>query len=215
MGVRIVKGDRHQWTVLALAICTGMLHGGLGAASRAAENIQVEVGPASRTFSVAELSDYAQTGTVSRQLQYYFDQLGDEAIGVLTDVLTYPIEVNFVPFAKFLRSPGGECLLDKMAQFVQPDIATLSGSQSLRAALVNAASPDGKMNAIEVLEKYPTSTIQIDQNALQGEGDRFAELEDDIYTLFEDADIDEDTLTLTEIDYDMLAERALEPCEKL
>ncbi|MEO1134241.1 MAG: alpha/beta hydrolase [Cyanobacteria bacterium J06639_1] len=202
MGVRGTMGDR--WKVAGLALVVGL---GLGSASHAAENILVEVGPASRTFSVDELAAYARTGESSRQLQYYFDQLDAETLEGITEALNYPIEVDFVQFAKFLRSPGGECVLEEIAQFVTPDIDSLSGSKALRAALVNAASPDGKMSAIEILEKYPASTIQVDQNALQGEGDRYAELQEDINTLLQDAGIEEGK-SLADVDYDVLAEGA-------
>lgn len=209
-----MTGDRLTLAAVVLAASLGMVSFLGGTTGQAAENIQVEVGPASRTFAVKELANFGRTGTVSRQLQYYFDQLEPEAIEGISAALNYPVQVKFVPFAKFLRSPGGECLLEKVAEFVQPDIAALSGSKSLRAAFVNASSPDGKFDAIEVLEKYPTSTIQIDQNALQGEGDRLAALEDDINALLQKAGIAEDK-PLTDIDYDALAEGALDLCEKL
>jgi hypothetical protein len=81
--------------------------------------------------------------------------------------LTESIAVDLVEFDQALRSQIGEDLLFVAGQVIhnRPRVATIT---SLRGALITA-SEDGEMNALEVLQQYPTSEVMIDLERLFSE----------------------------------------------
>jgi hypothetical protein len=95
----------------------------------------------------------------------------------LRQTLTNEVEVNPIFLSHFLNSKPGEILLDQMSEVIRTPTGKAS-RQSLRAALVSSALPDGDITLIEVLENYPTEEVHVD-------GDRLAELYDRLHQFIE------------------------------
>jgi hypothetical protein len=64
-----------------------------------------------------------------------------------------------------LNNPVGETMLDQVSQVIHTPTNRAS-RESLRAALVSSALPDGQITLIETLENYPTSEVHVEGNRL-------------------------------------------------
>lgn len=154
----------------------------LTAPSFAAEAIQVRLGPASRSLSVDALATYAETGRATENLGYYLNRIGDRQAATLRDALNYEVPLNFVPFARFTRSRLGTGILDETAGVIRPATPVVDGTQALRAALVTSTS-DGSFTLLELLQKYPSSTIVIRSGDVRDRVDGIQNIGDDLQLL--------------------------------
>ena len=133
----------------------------------AAESVVLKYSFLRETISVPELSTFTETGELSPSLRAYLKMANKEP-NDLGELLTKEIEVEPILLSKLLNSFPGELLLDQLSEVIRTPTGKAS-RQSLRAALVSSALPDGDITLIEVLENYPTSEVHV-------EGDRLAEV---------------------------------------
>ena len=119
------------------------------------------------TVSVAELTTFAETGELSRSLRAYLRMAGKEP-AELRRTLTQEVQVNPTRLYRVLNTAPGEFLLDQASQVIHTP-SNRANRQSLRAALVGSALPNGKITLIETLQKYPTPEVHV-------EGDRLVEV---------------------------------------
>jgi Alpha/beta hydrolase of unknown function (DUF1400) len=135
--------------------------------AKAAEYVVLKYSILHESISVSELSDFAKTGEPSRSLRAYL-RMANKEPDELRTALTKEVKVNPTVASKVLNSLPGEFLLDGLSDIIRTPSGKAS-RQSLRAALVKSALPDGDIKLIEVLENYPTSEVHI-------EGDRLVEV---------------------------------------
>ena len=128
---------------------------------QSAEEVRLVYGAAERSIPVESLANFANQGELDSDLEPYMRGLSDTEIADVRDALNYRINVNFSPFAKFLSTDLGSAILSEMTAIVSPQSPSVDGVQALRASL-NTASQDGHFSVLDLIEKYPTSSVDID-----------------------------------------------------
>ncbi|MGK7910655.1 MAG: alpha/beta hydrolase [Synechococcus sp.] len=162
-----MRCNRSAFALIAAAIAS--LTAG---SAQAAEELIITAGPATRSVQIDELAAYAATGETSRQLQVYFDEyVGEEGAKGIRKALNLTLQVDFVPFTRYLRSEGGSCFLGQVSRMLRPATSNIDATQALRAGLINSAAPDGNLTLIEFFQTYPNRQIYIDQEQLSGSGE--------------------------------------------
>lgn len=132
--------------------------------AEAAEKLVVNYRIFSHGIPVSELRHLANTGEASRAIQFYL-RLGNRNPEELQRILTDPVAVNGTDLYQILESPLANIALDEVSQVIHSP-NNLSNRESLKAALVGAALPDGQIRLIDVLEKYPTSEVHLNGERL-------------------------------------------------
>ena len=209
---------------------------GLGMGSGlAAEEIVFRWQAASRSLLVTDLETYAATGEPSRQLQSYFDLYSNSrGLNAMRPILNQTMQVDFVSFERYLRSDAGDCMLGHMATLLKPTPSSTAGKVSLRAALVNAAAPDGNFNLLEIMTEYPTAQMHLDLDQMFRANHHEQTIKDDLEEFWQKAGfpqeqlqqleaqifsegsaINQQPLNLTNIDYSVLSDVSRRICEKL
>lgn len=149
--------------VASLGLSCGFSYG-VNYPAAAAERLVVRYRIFSQSVAISELRTLADTGQVSRSIQFYLT-LGNRQPEELRQILTRPIPVNGNDLYQILNSPVGSVALDEASQVIHtPD--NQSNRESLNAALVGAALPDGQIRLIDVLEKYPTNEVHLNGEKL-------------------------------------------------
>jgi hypothetical protein len=119
------------------------------------------------TVSVPELTTFAETGELSSSLRAYLRMASREP-EELRRTLTQEVQVDPILLYRVLNSAPGELLLDRVSQVIHTP-TNRANRQSLRAALVSSALPDGNITLIETLQNYPTPEVHV-------EGERLVEV---------------------------------------
>ena len=154
----------NKWFISALGLLTILAWGGR---VEAAQSVIFNYRFFRESISVSELSTFAETGELSSSLKTYLRMANTEP-DQLQRALTREIEVDPILLSKVLNSLPGEVLLDQVSDVIRTPTGSAS-RQSLRAALLNSALPDGLITLMEVFENYPTTDVHI-------EGDRLVEI---------------------------------------
>ncbi len=132
----------------------------------AAERVVLKYRTYERSISVNELSDLAETGTVSPALRAHL-RLAGERPQTLRQALNQEVEVNQVFLDRALNSPLGNVAVDEVSKSIHTR-SRRGDRQAMRAALVLSAEGDNRIQLIEVIENYPTEAVYV-------EGDRLME----------------------------------------
>lgn len=152
-----------------------------GHSAIAADAIVFRYGAFSETFSVQELSDFAQTGKQSSTISYYFRRTNQNPEAVRT-ALTRQIPANVVTLDRILNSPIGNVALDRIGRTIETPV-NADNRQALRAALVLSASDDNRVSLLEVFQRYPTQQLNVDGRELINTYTQISELSDRIRSL--------------------------------
>jgi len=150
--------------ILALSLSLNLSFGWFIPKVEAAEKLVVNYRIFSHGIPVSELRHLADTGEASRAIQFYL-RLANRNPQELQQILTDPVAVNGTDLYQILESPLGNIALDEVSQVIHSP-NNLSNRESLKAALVGAALPDGQIRLIDVLEKYPTSEVHLNGERL-------------------------------------------------
>lgn len=152
----------------ALVASTGVFLGNNGVfempVANAAERVVLRYRIFRQSLSVAELTQFAETGELSRSLRSNLARAGQDPATVRR-YLTEPVRVNPVFLDRVLNSPIGNAFLDEISQVIHTP-SRRADRQALRAALVLSAR-DGQFSLIEVLQNYPTREVQVDGDRLE------------------------------------------------
>ncbi|MGK7912531.1 MAG: alpha/beta hydrolase [Synechococcus sp.] len=132
----------------------------------AADEVTISTNVGSRTVDRADLEHYARTGEAEGTLRYFTANLSNDQQRVVRRSLRRPIDVDFLPFSKFVRSELGTAAISGLADGIEPGSPNVESEQALRAALVGAAS-DGSLSILDLLAAYPTSEVVLDWPDLQ------------------------------------------------
>ncbi|MBW4560227.1 MAG: alpha/beta hydrolase [Mojavia pulchra JT2-VF2] len=131
----------------------------------AAERVVLKYSVFRESFSVEELSTFAQTGKLSPSLGVSL-ALARQNPKAIRQYLTEPVKVNPVFLDRVLNTQIGNVILDQMSQVIHTP-SRRADRQALRAALVLSASQDGQVSLIEIIENYPTTEVEVDGDRLE------------------------------------------------
>ncbi len=147
---------------------------------RSAETIYLDYGPLGRSLPTTSLEAFAQTGTIDPALAPYLQNLSPEALQQFQRILQTPLSAlgashsesssltpsdlemlsDPVVLSQWLYSPIGEIVLGTFGSLIQTE-AHLSGQQSLRAAMILAASDPEGLSLINVIRFYPIRGLRV------------------------------------------------------
>ena len=158
--MKLFSSIRYGLAGLIIAVSTSVC----GHSAIAAETIVFRYGAIGETFSVQELTEFAQTGKQSSTISYYLRRTKQSPEAVRS-ALSREIPVRLITLDRVLNSPAGDLALDRIGRTIQTP-ANASNRQALRAALVLSASGDDRISLIEVFQNYPTSQLNVDGKEL-------------------------------------------------
>lgn len=154
------SGPWLSW-LLGLSMAT-LLSGGFSSQAVAAERIFFTFGPLGRSIPIGDLRDFADNGTLTRQLRWYLNFAGVEP-EALRQVLTREVGLNLKLVDRIGNSIPGEYVLFQVGQVVHTKSRIDSVQiKALRSALVLSAADDGQISLLEFLERYPTPEVYVD-----------------------------------------------------
>lgn len=152
---------RRNSLLLVLAILLVIL--GINSSIIAAERIYATFSAIERSISVTALEKYAEDGIINKELAFYQQYLPTKQFQELQGVLLTPVKVSPDVASQFLYTPEGEFLLHRLAQVIQPESRQAQrGFHALRSALISATAEPGGLTLLNLLRKYPYSSIHID-----------------------------------------------------
>jgi len=136
---------------------------GINDSVMAAEQIRASYSALELSLPVITLEKYAKLGIVDHNLAVYQHYLPQEELAKLRKILLQPVKINSAVAAQFLSTQQGEFILRRLAQLMtlkspQPE----SEISSLRSALIAASGEPEGLTLLNLLRKYPQSSIHID-----------------------------------------------------
>ena len=152
-----------------------------GHSAIAADAIVFRYGAFSETFSVQELTEFAQTGQQSSTIRYYLRRTNQNPEAVRA-ALNREIPVRVTTLDLILNSPVGDVALDRLSRTIQTPVNT-SNRQALRAALILSASTGNRLSLLEVFQNYPTRQLYVDGRELISTYTQISELAQRIQNL--------------------------------
>ncbi|MBN3910921.1 MAG: alpha/beta hydrolase [Nostoc sp. NMS1] len=148
---------------LLLVLSTLLPTFGISNSVLAAERIYASYSALELSISVNTLENYAKTGVINEDLAAYQQYLPLQELPELRRILLNRVKVSPVVLSQLLYTPQGEFLLHRLAQVIvnkssQPE----PGFGTLRSALISASAESGGLTLLNVLRKYPSSSIRLD-----------------------------------------------------
>ncbi|MEN9210471.1 MAG: alpha/beta hydrolase, partial [Thermostichus sp. DG02_2_bins_29] len=114
------------------------------------------------SLPVGDLAQFAENGTVSRQLNFYLRRLTPEQQRALADLLTRDFKLNQVTVSQFTYSSIGEDLLQRLTLVLHSAGEGEAEFYALRAALILAAGDPEGFTLVNILRHYPLEKLWID-----------------------------------------------------
>ncbi|MFW9261413.1 hypothetical protein A4S05_10700 [Nostoc sp. KVJ20] len=127
----------------------------------AAERIYASYSALELSISVTTLENYAKTGVINEDLAGYQQYLPLQQLQELRRILLNRVKVSPVVVSQLLYTPQGEFLLHRLAQVIKTNQSE-PGFGALRSALILASAESGGLTLLNVLRKYPSSSIRLD-----------------------------------------------------
>lgn len=127
----------------------------------AAEQIYASYSALELSISVATLENYAKTGVINEDLAAYQQYLPLQQLQELRQILLNRVKVSPVVVSQLLYTPQGEFLLQRLARVIKSSHPE-PGFNTLRSALILASAESGGLTLLNVLRKYPASSIRLD-----------------------------------------------------
>lgn len=126
----------------------------------AAERVVFQYRGLERSIAVADLTTLAETGQAPRSLRPFL-RLANQEPTKVQETLSRSIPMSPMLLDRVLNSPIGSLLLDEVTPIIHTPGNTAS-RQALRSALVLSAADDHSVSLIEVLQNYPTQSVEVD-----------------------------------------------------
>ncbi|MER3491495.1 MAG: hypothetical protein C4323_03655 [Mastigocladus sp. ERB_26_2] len=152
---------KKNWLLLVLS--TVLPTFGLSQSALTAERIYGSYSAIERSVSVTALENFATKGIVDEELAVYTQFLKPEQLQELRQALVSPVKVHPVAVSQFLYTPQGEFLLQRLTEVIKTESRQPNpGFHALRSALILAANEPGGLTLLNLVRKYPNSSIHID-----------------------------------------------------
>lgn len=155
-------GKQLNWLGLILGCCGWLIPTtGISNSTLAAERIYASYAALERSIPVDALETYAKEGKLVDKLGLYIKYLNPQQQAQLRRVLLARVDLDVVATSQFFYTPLGEALLERLGQVIQTE-SRQPGFYALRSALILAAADPEGLTLLNVLRKFPTSSIRID-----------------------------------------------------
>ncbi|MBW4563408.1 MAG: alpha/beta hydrolase [Mojavia pulchra JT2-VF2] len=129
----------------------------------AAERIYGSYSALKLSISVTSLENYAKNGVIDDNLAVYQRYLPPKQLEELRRILLTPVKVSPVVVSQFLYTPQGEFLLRRLAETIKTKTHQPQQEfQTLRSAFISASAEPGGLTLLNLLRKYPSSSINLD-----------------------------------------------------
>lgn len=152
---RLGSASIGQWLQRAgLAIVFSL---GLCAPALAADRLTVRVGPFRQAVAIADLENFADTGTLPPTLEPYSTLLNDDVQLALSSRMRLDPGVADKLVDELIQSSAGERLLNVL-QMIIPG----STGDELKATLIEAAKEPTGLSVIGFLKAYPKTNLTVD-----------------------------------------------------
>ncbi len=151
---------RHLNKIL-LGLGTGLLC--FSNSAIAAESILLTYDNEKLNITISELQSFARTGDLTPQMESFFNttkQVPTVWSNLITDEVKVP---QFIE--SFLESPRGRFILHRIETVVFH--LNEKSEQEIDTALIDSMEDDDRISIIELVEKYPESTVTINLNGLE------------------------------------------------
>ncbi|KOP27434.1 hypothetical protein AMR41_05425 [Hapalosiphon sp. MRB220] len=124
-----------------------------------AENIYLPIGSTNLRLSVKSLEVFAKQGRITKEFEFFAQQLKPEKLQTLRNLLLYKFNTNPVAISKLTYSPIGEEYIRQYGAIIKTRTGQ-NGFYAIRSALlVAAADPEG-LTGLTFIRHFPTD-IQI------------------------------------------------------
>ncbi|MGB3755283.1 MAG: alpha/beta hydrolase [Rivularia sp. (in: cyanobacteria)] len=152
---------RKSWLLLVLSVLLSIF--GISNYGWTAERIYASYSAFQRSISITALEEFALNGEIGEEIAVYTRYLKPEQIAELRQVLTSQIKVHPVAVSQFLYTSQGEFMLRRLGEVIRTESGeSKPGFHALRSALILAASEPEGLTLLNVLRKYPSSSMNID-----------------------------------------------------
>jgi Alpha/beta hydrolase of unknown function (DUF1400) len=148
------------WGALSTAIALSLL----SPAAIASEQVVFKYSVFERSIPVEDLTTFAETGKLSRDLKAYM-RMSKQDPEKVRKTLTDKVDVNVVTLDRVLNSVVGNVALEQLSQYVYTS-SHKADKEAMRAALVLSASKDNNISIMEIAQNYPTQEVHIDGERL-------------------------------------------------
>lgn len=151
-----------KFVSIGTAILLGASASILSSSTRAlgAEKIVLTFGPIRQAINISDLEDFAKNGTTTPTLGQII-QFSKMDAGTIRGFMGLQIGLKPANLARIVYSTPGEKITDEIGQAIRTQRRTESG-KALRAAVILAASDDGKVSMLEILKKYPLPEVYVE-----------------------------------------------------
>lgn len=129
-------------------------------AAEAAEKVVVRYGILRQSLSVAELTNFAEKGEMSRKVQRYLDMTKSDPAEI-RQILTKPIDISSGTVSTALNNPLGDRMLDELGLMIQTP-ENEGNRDALRTAVIQSTAKDNKVSILEIIQNYPSDEIHLD-----------------------------------------------------
>lgn len=128
----------------------------------ALDNVTVKYGAIDVTLPMSDLQSFAQTGKASPQLQSVLS-LAKQTPDSVREILTREVALDSQLVSRLANTYFGEIVFKQLGEVAYTPATRAQSAPALRDALV-AASKDGKISLIEVMQNYTPPTLEVDGN---------------------------------------------------
>lgn len=128
----------------------------------ALENVTVKYGAVDVTLPMSDLQSFAQTGQASTQLQSVLS-IAKQTPESVREILTREVALDSQLVTRLANTYFGEIVLKQLGEVAYSPATRAQSAPALRDALV-AASRDGKISLMEVMQNYTPPALEVDGN---------------------------------------------------
>jgi hypothetical protein len=151
----------------------------------ALENVTVKYGAVDVTLPMSDLQSFAQTGKPSPQLQSVLS-LAKQTPESVREILTREVALDSQLVARLANTYFGEIVFKQLGEVAYTPATRAESAPALRDALV-AASKDGKISLIEVMQNYRPPALEVDGNQAMAIYQRVIKDAQDLQALYQNS----------------------------
>ncbi len=133
-----------------------------GGKAFALDNVTVKYGAVDVTLPMSDLQSLAQTGKASSQLQSVLS-LAKQTPESMREILTREVPLDSQLVGRLANTYFGELVFKQLGEVAYTPATRTQSASALRDALV-AASKDGKISLVEVMQNYSPAALEVDGN---------------------------------------------------
>ena len=126
----------------------------------AAEKIVLKYGPIAQSVNISDLENFVKTGAKTPTLATIL-RISKQDADTVRGLMSLELGVNIVTLDRVLNSKVGENALIEIGKSLRTR-SRYESHKALRGAVILSAADNNKLSLLEVLQKYPTSEIDVE-----------------------------------------------------